>query len=83
MADLDGTMATFPTMKESERQAAVVRLWLELPNAGREGDMALLRFHVWLLANRPELLSKAPGHSYQHLKTDLRNYLTASQLNAR
>ena len=70
-------------MKESERQDAVVRLWLELPNAEREGNVALLRFYAWLLANRPELLSKALGDAYQHLKTDLHDYVTPSRLNVR
>ena len=67
-------------MKESERQDAVVHLWLERPDAEREGIMALLRFHAWLLANRPELMSEGQGDlGYQHLKTDLRKYITPDQ----
>jgi hypothetical protein len=31
----------------------------------------LRRFHDWLLAHRPELLSTARGNSYQQLETDL------------
>ena len=66
-------------MREVERQSAVIRLWLESAEEERTGNLALSKFHVWLLNNRPELLSKAPGDSYQHLKSDLRNHIKPDQ----
>jgi hypothetical protein len=65
-------------MKQSEHDAAVVRLWLELPAKEREGNMALSRFHAWLLTHHRELLGGG-GDSYQRLKSVLRNYISDSQ----
>ena len=58
-------------MTESERHFAVVRLWFDLPKAEREGTRAVSRFHSWLVLNRPELLSNAPGGTFFRLKVDL------------
>lgn len=80
-------MARKTPQREVERIAAVNRLWLERSEEERNGHMAvtanttaqLQKFHAWLQSNHPELLSKAPGDSYQHLKSDLRNNLKPDQ----
>ena len=57
--------------REVERFRSVRQLWQErYVEAERTGDN-VFAFHGWLLQNRPELLSRKPGDSYQHLKTDL------------
>jgi hypothetical protein len=66
-------------MKEAERRNAVVSLWLERPEQERVGILALQKFHVWLENNRPELLDRSAGDSYQHLKTVLRDHITWEQ----
>lgn len=58
-------------MKDDERQAAMVRLWLEYSD--HEGKQHhLMVFYGWLQRNRPDLLSwRHFGHSYQSLKSQL------------
>jgi len=72
-------MAKKTPQREIERIAAVNRLWLELSEEERNGNMAVLKFHAWLRSNRPDLLSKAPGDSSQQLKSDLRNNINPDQ----
>ena len=60
------------SMRESERIHVVRQLWLErYPEGERTGHHVLL-FNRWLEQNRPELLNRRYGNSYQHLKSDLR-----------
>ena len=59
-------------MKETERVRFVRQLWLErYVEDQRTGDN-VLAFHGWLEQNRPELLKRGVGDSYQRLKSDLR-----------
>ena len=67
-------------MKETERAQALVSLWLDRSEGEREGKFAVMKFHSWLMINRPELLSERPGDSYQHLKSDLRNHIRPDQI---
>jgi len=67
-------------MKENEREAVLIRLWLDRSEEERKGKFAVMKFHSWLLVHRPELLRKGPGDSYQYLKSDLRNYITPDQV---
>jgi hypothetical protein len=67
-------------MKETEREAALIGLWLDRSEEERKGKFAVMKFHSWLLVRRPELLSKGSGDSYQHLKSDLRNYIAPDQV---
>jgi hypothetical protein len=53
------------------RRTEVLKLWLELPEAERNGETAILNFYHWLEKNRPELLERGHGDPYQHLRVDL------------
>ena len=66
--------------EEAERKAALIRLWLDRSEEERKGKFAVMKFHSWLLVHRAELLSKESEDSYQHLKSDLRNYITPDQV---
>ena len=61
--------ALFTIMEDDERQAALIRLWLECTDNSRTGDH-LVVFHGWLQRNRPDLLPF--DDAYQNLKSDLR-----------
>jgi hypothetical protein len=57
--------------RESERIRMVRELWQErYPEGERTGHHVLL-FNGWLEQNRPELLNRRHGDSYQQLKSDL------------
>jgi hypothetical protein len=61
-------------MKDAERRALLLPLWLQRPPDKRTGN-DLLIFHAWLEQNRPELLARGRGDPYQYLKVDLRGHI--------
>ena len=62
-------------MKDKERQALVLNLWLQRP-ADKRTSHELLVFYGELERNHPELLNRRHGDPYQQLKVDLRGYVT-------
>jgi hypothetical protein len=62
-------------MKDKERQALVLSLWLQRP-ADKRTSNELLVFYGEMERTRPELLKRGHGDPYQQLKADLRGYVT-------
>jgi hypothetical protein len=62
-------------MKDQERQALVLSLWLQRP-ADKRTSHDLFTFYKEIERTRPELLKRSHGDPYQHLKVDLRGYVT-------
>jgi len=54
---------------EDLRRARVRQLFDVFP--GEHTEIAVLKFHQWLKQHNPGLLSKEPGDSFRHLKSDL------------
>ena len=62
-------------MKDKERQALVLSLWLQRPVDKRTSN-DLLMFYRELDRTRPELLKRGHGDPYRQLQVDLRGYVT-------
>jgi hypothetical protein len=62
-------------MKDQERQALVLSLWLLRP-ADKRTSKDLFMFYGEIERTRPELLKRGHGDPYQQLKVDLRGYIT-------
>ena len=62
-------------MKDQERQAQVLALWLQRP-VDKRTSKDLLVFYGEMERTRPELLKRGHGDPYQQLKADLRGYVT-------
>ena len=61
-------------MKDAERRAELMKLWLQHPLEKRtEND--LLAFHGWLEQNRRELLKRGHGDPYHCLSFDLAGHI--------
>jgi hypothetical protein len=61
-------------MKDAERQAQLLSLWLQRPPHRRTGN-DLLIFYGELGRTHPELLKRGNGDPYQQLKVDLRSHI--------
>ena len=65
-------------MKDTQREAALLDLWLQRPEEKRTENQ-LLAFYGQLEKTRPALLKRGHGDPYQQLKVDLHGHiLTAS-----
>jgi hypothetical protein len=62
-------------MKDKERQALVLSLWLQHP-ADKRTSHDLFVFYGEMERTRPELLKRGHGDPYQQLKVDLRGHVT-------
>ena len=62
-------------MKDQERKALVLALWLQR-QADKRTSHDLLVFYGEIERTRPELLKRGHGDPYQQLKVDLRGYVT-------
>jgi hypothetical protein len=63
-------------MKETQRRARIIQLWLKLPPAKRTED-GVLSFYGWLRERAPELLHEGYGDSYQLLMIELKSHIHA------
>jgi hypothetical protein len=61
-------------MKDTDRKAALLKLWLVRPSKKRTRS-DLLKFYGELEQSRPELLKRRHGDPYQQLKVDLRGHI--------
>ena len=61
-------------MKDSERLAQLMDLWLRRPLENRT-EKDLLAFHGWLHEHRPELLKRGRGDPYKWLDLDLAGHI--------
>jgi hypothetical protein len=71
-----GVRFSYPAkaMKDTDRKAALLKLWLVRPSKKRTGS-DLLKFYGELEQSRPELLKRRHGDPYQQLKVDLRGHI--------
>ncbi len=58
-------------MRDADRRAELLQLWLQLPEEERTYETGPLNFYQWVKNNRPDLLVNGPGDPYQRLRNDL------------